>query len=240
MSTALRPRPASVSRKPGSSWQPASSRGSVAPPGSGIDPDGPEAVPDQQQPVRCQQVRNRPPAVIWLQGREAGAEHGPRPSSRRTSCSRWLSASIRTTHCPIHGSTRPGRSPMATRSSAPPPFSHGSPGWHRGLACDEDGRKILNGRAGWLPDGRSKPQVGPVNRCSGRTAGSPLRTRSAGRGWHDSSRAAWSAPWERRLPGETCFIQKPWHRRAAGQHELDGPGRATSSLSPEPTEPTEP
>jgi hypothetical protein len=26
--------------------------------------------------VRCQQVLNRPPAVIWLQGREAGAEHG--------------------------------------------------------------------------------------------------------------------------------------------------------------------
>ena len=26
---------------------------------------------DQQQPVLCQQVLNRPPAVIWLQGREA-------------------------------------------------------------------------------------------------------------------------------------------------------------------------
>ena len=42
----------------------------------GHGPDGLEAVPDQQRPVLCQQVLNRPPAVIWLQGRAAGAEHG--------------------------------------------------------------------------------------------------------------------------------------------------------------------
>jgi hypothetical protein len=42
----------------------------------GHGPDGLEAVPDQQQPGLCQQVLNRPPAIIWLQDREAGAEHG--------------------------------------------------------------------------------------------------------------------------------------------------------------------
>ncbi len=36
MSTALRPRPASVSRKPGNSWQ-RLIQGGVAPPGSGMD-----------------------------------------------------------------------------------------------------------------------------------------------------------------------------------------------------------
>lgn len=40
----------------------------------GHGPGGLEAVTDQQQPVLCQQVLNRPPAVIWLQGREVGAE----------------------------------------------------------------------------------------------------------------------------------------------------------------------
>jgi len=73
-------------------------------------------------------------------------------------------------------------------------------------ACDEDGCRILNGWAGWLPHGGSKPQVGPVSRCSGRTAGSPLHTRSAGRGWRDSSRAAWSAPRSEGSPVRTCVI----------------------------------
>jgi len=73
-------------------------------------------------------------------------------------------------------------------------------------ACDEDGCRILNGWAGWLPHGGSKTQVGPVSRCSGRTAGSPLHTRSAGRGWRDSSRAAWSAPRSEGSPVRTCVI----------------------------------
>ena len=40
MSTALRPRPASVSRKPGNSWQPASPRGRRRPARTGHGPDG--------------------------------------------------------------------------------------------------------------------------------------------------------------------------------------------------------
>jgi hypothetical protein len=77
---------------------------------------------------------------------------------------------------------------------------------HGNKACDEDGCRILNGWAGWLPHGGSKPQVAPVSRCSGRTAGSPLHTRSAGRGWRDSSRAAWSAPRSEGSPVRTCVI----------------------------------
>ena len=93
------------------------------------------------------------------------------------------------------------------------------------LACDEDGCRILNGRAGWLSHGRSKPQVGPVvSRCSGRTTGPPLHTRSAGRGWRDSSRAAWSAPWSEGSPVRTCVISGTLASRAADQHERDGPG----------------
>ena len=92
------------------------------------------------------------------------------------------------------------------------------------VRADNPGRPVTrmganpNGRAGCLPHGQSKPQVGPVSRCSGRTASSPLHTRSAGRGWHDSSRAAWSAPWSEGSPVRTCY-QEPWHRRAADQHE---------------------
>ena len=88
-------------------------------------------------------------------------------------------------------------------------------------ACDEDGCRILNGWAGWLPHGGSKPQVGPVSRCSGRTAGSPLHTRSAGRGWRDSSRAAWSAPRSEGSP-----VRGPDQVSPKGAMGLErGPGR---------------
>ena len=66
MSAALRPRPASVSRK---SREPLAARliqGWRRPARIGHGPDGLEAVPNQQQPASCQQVLNRPPAVIWL------------------------------------------------------------------------------------------------------------------------------------------------------------------------------
>ena len=100
------------------------------------------------------------------------------------------------------------------------------------LACDEDGCRILNGRAGWLPHGRSKPQVGPVSRCSGRTAGSPLHTRSAGRGWRDSSRAAWSAPWSEGSPGENaCYLRNLGTDEPLTSMNGMARGRATSSLS---------
>ncbi len=47
------------------------------------------------------------------------------------------------------------------------------------MACDEDGCKILNGRAGCYRTDDQNRRSAPVSRCSGRTAGSPLRTRSA-------------------------------------------------------------
>jgi len=76
MSTAPRPRPASVSREARELLPARLIQGRRRPARIGHGPDGLEAVPDQQQPVRCQQVLNRPQAVIWLQGREADAEHG--------------------------------------------------------------------------------------------------------------------------------------------------------------------
>src|SRR4029453_15388062 len=39
----------------------------------GHGPGGLEAVPDEER-VRWREVLTRPPAVIWLQGREVGAE----------------------------------------------------------------------------------------------------------------------------------------------------------------------
>ena len=64
------------------------------------------------------------------------------------------------------------------------------------------------GWAGRLATARTIKTAGrPCSRCSGRTAGSPLHTRSAGRGWHESSRAAWSAPWSEGSRVRTCVIR---------------------------------
>ena len=76
MSTALRPRPASVSRKSGRSRQPSSSRGGVSPPGSGTDRTVQKLSQIGSSRMLCQQALNHPPAVIWLQGRAAGNENG--------------------------------------------------------------------------------------------------------------------------------------------------------------------
>ena len=129
---------------------------------------------------------------------------GRRPVSMAIWVAAWTSAGCkvsRLAHSTVMisgGRSRPGspRTGPAGMSVAPITKS----------ACDEDGCRILNGWAGWLPHGGSKPQVGPVSRCSGRTAGSPLHTRSAGRGWRDSSRAAWSAPRSEGSPVRTCVI----------------------------------
>ena len=72
MSTALRPRPASVSRQSGRSRQPPHPGVASNPPGSGTDRTVQKFSQIGSSRMLCQQALNHPPAVIWLQGRAAG------------------------------------------------------------------------------------------------------------------------------------------------------------------------
>jgi hypothetical protein len=66
MSTALRPPPSSCLQDVQELLAARLIQGWRRPARTGHGPDGLEVVPDQQQPALCQQVLNRPPAVIWL------------------------------------------------------------------------------------------------------------------------------------------------------------------------------
>jgi hypothetical protein len=97
----------------------------------------------------------------------------------------------------------------------------------------------MGGPVGYRTDD-SKPQVGPVSRCSGRTAGSPPHPFDwAGLARFEPRRLVSTS--ERRLPGENvCYLRNLGTDEPLTSMNGMARGRATSSLSPEPTEPTEP